>query len=149
MRLKPQKISNFEARLRLAFLRFLGTLIIGNVILLTLGMSGHQFGVTGGYYFSHTDVAGPYSGTLFGITNTMAQIPGFANALIVGILTPNGTREEWLLVFDIASLIFVFGCLTYCLCGSSDLQYWAKGKNQNSDEMKKLDSKQNDGLDIQ
>ena len=34
-------------------------------------------------------MAGPYSGTLFGITNTMAQIPGFANALIVGALTPN------------------------------------------------------------
>ena len=26
----------------------------GNIILLTLGMSGHQLGVTGGYYFSHT-----------------------------------------------------------------------------------------------
>ena len=46
-------------------------------------------GVTGGYYLSHSDVAGPHSGTLFGITNTMAQIPGFANALIVANLTPN------------------------------------------------------------
>ena len=38
---------------------------------------------------SHSDVAGPYSGTLFGFTNTMAQIPGFANALIVANFTPN------------------------------------------------------------
>jgi len=115
---------------------------IGNVALLTLGMSGHQLGVTGGYYLSHSDVAGPYSGTLFGITNTMAQIPGFANALIVANLTPNGTREEWLLVFDIASLIFVFGCLTYSLCGSSDLQWWAKEKvqtNKNNDDLKEED----------
>lgn len=49
----------------------------------------HLTGVTGGYYLSHSDIAGPYSGTLFGITNTMAQIPGFANALIVANLTPN------------------------------------------------------------
>jgi hypothetical protein len=50
-----------------------------------------------------------------------------------------GTREEWLVVFDIASLIFVFGCLTYSLCGSSDLQWWAKEKvqpNENTDDLK-------------
>ena len=65
--------------------------VTGNIILLTLGMSGHHFAATGGYYLSHSDVAGPFSGTLFGITNTMAQIPGFANALIVAHLTPNVT----------------------------------------------------------
>lgn len=63
--------------------------IIGCIVLLTVGMSGHHFSTTGGYYLSHSDIAGPFSGTLFGITNTMAQIPGFANALIVAHLTPN------------------------------------------------------------
>ena len=67
--------------------------ILGNVVLLTIAMSGHQLAVTGGYYLSHSDLAGPFSGTLFGITNTMAQIPGFANALIVAYLTPNVSRK--------------------------------------------------------
>ena len=66
-----------------------GNNVIGFIILLTLCMSGHHFAGTGGYYLSHSDLAGPFSGTLFGITNTMAQIPGFANALIVAYLTPN------------------------------------------------------------
>ena len=57
--------------------------------LLTIAMMGHNLGSTGGYYLSHSDMAGPFSGTLFGITNTMAQIPGFANALLVAYLTPN------------------------------------------------------------
>ncbi len=64
------------------------TNVAGNVALLIIGMCGHQFGVTGGYYLSHGDLAGPFSGTLFGITNTMAQIPGFTNALLVAHLTP-------------------------------------------------------------
>ncbi len=64
---------------------------LSNLILLTLGMSGHQLGVTGGYYLSHADIAGPYAGTLFGITNTMAQIPGFANPLIIASFVQNVT----------------------------------------------------------
>ena len=63
--------------------------VSGNVILLTLAMTGHHFAAVGGYYLSHSDVAGPFAGTLFGMSNTMAQIPGFANALIVAHLTPN------------------------------------------------------------
>ena len=47
-----------------------------------------------GYYLSHADLAGPFSGTLFGLTNTMAQIPGFANALIVAHLTTNVSLGE-------------------------------------------------------
>ena len=65
------------------------TNVIGFLIFLTLCMTGHQLAATGGYYFSHNDLAGPFSGTLFGITNTMAQIPGFSNALLVATLTPN------------------------------------------------------------
>ena len=40
--------------------------VIGFIILLTLCMMGHHFAGTCGYYFSHSDVAGPFSGTLFG-----------------------------------------------------------------------------------
>ena len=44
------------------------------MILIALGMSFHQLSISGGFYFSHAEVAGPYSGVLFGITNTMAQV---------------------------------------------------------------------------
>ena len=68
------------------------------------------------------------------MTNTMAQIPGFANALIVAHLTPNGSRSEWLVVFDIASGISILGAMIYLVFGKSDLQEWAKVKPNNDND---------------
>ena len=138
---------------------------VANIVLLTIGMSGHHLAATGGmycvdtveinslqitilknslilkgYYLSHSDLAGPFSGTLFGMTNTMAQIPGFANALIVAHLTPNGSRSEWLVVFDIASGISILGAIIYLIFGKSDLQEWAKVKLSDTDNIVKEDN---------
>ena len=52
-------------------------------------MAIHELAICGGFYFSHSDIAGPFAGSVFGITNTMAQIPGFVNPLLVAYLTPN------------------------------------------------------------
>ena len=55
----------------------------------TTSMAIHEIAICGGFYFSHPDIAGPFAGSVFGITNTMAQIPGFVNPLLVAYLTPN------------------------------------------------------------
>ena len=55
----------------------------------TTSMAVHEIAICGGFYFSHPDIAGPYAGSVFGITNTMAQIPGFVNPMLVAYLTPN------------------------------------------------------------
>lgn len=52
-------------------------------------MAVHEIAICGGFYFSHPDIAGPFAGSVFGITNTMAQIPGFVNPMLVAYLTPN------------------------------------------------------------
>jgi ACS family sodium-dependent inorganic phosphate cotransporter-like MFS transporter 5 len=62
---------------------------LGAIILLTVTMSFLQISTTGGFFLSHSELAGPYSGLIFGITNTAAQIPGFVTALMVAYLTPN------------------------------------------------------------
>ena len=41
-----------------------------------LNQAFHEFSMTGGFYFSHSDIAGKFGGVLFGITNSLAQIPG-------------------------------------------------------------------------
>ena len=56
------------------------------MILIALGMSFHQLSISGGFYFSHAEVAGPYSGVLFGITNTMAQVSN-PRSLFLSIVT--------------------------------------------------------------
>ena len=37
-----------------------------------------------------------------------------------------GTKDEWLQVFNISGIIFIIGCVVYILFGSSELQQWAK-----------------------
>ena len=61
---------------------------VSHVALLTIGMTLHEFAITGGFYFSHPDVAGPYKTVAFGITNTFAQLTGFLNPMIVAHMTP-------------------------------------------------------------
>ena len=65
---------------------------------------------------------------LFGITNTMAQIPGFLTPVLVSEMTSQGTLDQWYMVFNVAALVLTVGGLTYLLCGSSELQHWAKNR---------------------
>ena len=60
---------------------------VAHVLLLAIGLTIHELAMTGGFYFSHSELAGPYSGVLFGITNTAAQIPGFLTPLLVSHMT--------------------------------------------------------------
>ena len=64
----------------------------GHIAIFTIAMAFNEVAICGGFYFNHPDIAGPYAGSLFGITNTMAQIPGFVNPLLVAYLTPNVSR---------------------------------------------------------
>ena len=62
----------------------------GAVTLISIGLGLHQLSISGGFMYSHADVAGPkFSSIAFGITNTFAQIPGFANTAIVAAVTKN------------------------------------------------------------
>ena len=62
--------------------------VTGYLAMFTTAMAIHEIAICGGFYFSHSDIAGPFAGSVFGITNTMAQIPGFVNPLLVAYLTP-------------------------------------------------------------
>ncbi len=56
------------------------------VALLTLavGFSGFQYP---GCMVNHVDIASPFAGILFGISNTFATIPGFVAPYVVGVIT--------------------------------------------------------------
>ena len=56
---------------------------------LALGRSVQELATTGGFFFSHKDLVGKYSAILFGITNSLAQIPGFLVPLLIAWITPN------------------------------------------------------------
>lgn len=81
--------------------------VAGHIIMFTTSMAVHEIAICGGFYFSHPDIAGPFAGSVFGITNTMAQIPGFVNPMLVAYLTPNVSdltihQENWTLIVNCA-----------------------------------------------
>ena len=57
--------------------------------MLTLTVASAQLSFTGGFYVAMSDFAGPFTGVVFGLSNTAAQIPGFLNPTIIALLAPN------------------------------------------------------------
>ena len=66
--------------------------------------------MTGTAYLVNTnDIAGPYSGIVFGISNTIATIPGLVSPYIASILTTHVNVDSFLTViilFDFFIKIF-------------------------------------------
>ena len=52
----------------------------------TVGLSGVAFS---GYMINHGDIAPLFAGTLFGLTNVAATVPGIVAPYVVGAITPN------------------------------------------------------------
>lgn len=121
---------------------------VGKILLLTAAVMLNQLSTTGGYFISHSDVAGPFAGILFGACNTLAMIAGFGNPLVIAGLAPNvrkteeasfnhlkshflisvdiqKTPEEWQNVFYVAAAIAGSGAIVYIIFGQNSLQKWA------------------------
>lgn len=93
------------------------------LIITAVGLAGISFA---GWSVNHLDLAPPYAGTLMGITNTLATMPGFIAPSVVGYITyRNQTAEAWRKVFYIAAAIYAFGTIFYGLFGSGEVQPWA------------------------
>ncbi|GFO06931.1 vesicular glutamate transporter 1 [Plakobranchus ocellatus] len=93
--------------------------------LLTIGiaLTGVQYG--GGLYLSPGDIAPRYAGVVYGISNTVATLPGFLSPMAIGYLTVDQTQEQWRYVFFIAAAVYVFGSTFFNIFASASLQPWA------------------------
>ena len=103
-----------------------------------------------GHLVNINDVAGPYSGILFGVSNTIATLPGIISPYLVGLITAQvsintcrtridnkfilifccsflkkQTQNEWKLVFYICAAITFLGGVVYVLFCDGNLQDWA------------------------
>lgn len=109
------------------------------VALLTLGTM-FVGGMYSGFLSNHIDIAPPFAGTLMGISNTFATLPGIIVPSFVGYMTHgNQTVEAWRVIFFITFGIFTFEAIFYTIFGSGDLQEWAKPKPQGQEpEQQKL-----------
>jgi len=79
-----------------------------------------------GYGVNHIDLAPNMAGTLMGISNTLATVPGMLGPQVVGWLTNSGpAMEQWQKVFYIATGIYVFGTVANVTLASGEQQPWA------------------------
>ncbi|CAL4098932.1 unnamed protein product, partial [Meganyctiphanes norvegica] len=84
-------------------------------------------GIYTGFMVNHIDIAPNYAGTLFGITNAAATIPGWLAPMTVGALTNgNQTFGQWRKVFYISAAIFTVDALFYIIFGTGTEQEWNK-----------------------
>ncbi|XP_077984588.1 sialin-like [Glandiceps talaboti] len=80
-----------------------------------------------GFKVNHVEIAPSFGGILFGITNTVASIPGFVAPTVVGVLTEDeNTRERWFIVFAISAVIYVVGGVIVLATLTTEVQDWAK-----------------------
>ncbi len=75
----------------------------------------------GGFVVNHMDIAPKYAGTLMGITNTMAAVPGIIGVYTAGLILE--LTGSWVLVFQLAGTISLFGMLFYLRFASADKQF--------------------------
>ncbi|CAD5119812.1 DgyrCDS8396 [Dimorphilus gyrociliatus] len=131
----------------LVVISFIGCSRSAAVICLTLsvGLGGIA---SAGFQVNHLDLAPAFAGTLLGITNSIATIPGFAGPAVVTAFTEhNNSVQQWQKVFFISAGIYAFGSLTYAIFGSGVEQPWSiakKNKDENIDQGPLLEDSEQD-----
>lgn len=73
--------------------------------------------VIGGFVVNHLDIAPHSAGTLMGITNTVATIPGIIGVYVSGLILE--WTGSWALVFQVTAGVTLFGLLFYLIFASS------------------------------
>ena len=74
---------------------------------------------------SHSKIAPPLAGTLFGLTNTAATLPGVLAPLAVGALTPGGGRGQWGVAWAVTAAVMAAGGVVYLATAEVEPQPWA------------------------
>lgn len=96
--------------------------------------------VTAGYLANGLDIAPNFSGTIFGMANTLSSLGGWISTFMVATLThENHTFDQWRYVFWILVVVYTIGALVFLLFGSGELQPWNSEKEPpKSQEMQPL-----------
>jgi ACS family sodium-dependent inorganic phosphate cotransporter len=90
------------------------------IALMSLGNILGAFGL-GGWGSNHMDIAPKHAGVLMGITNTAGTLPGIIGVFVSGLILQ--WTGSWILVFQVAAAINVFGLVFYLLFARTDKEF--------------------------
>ncbi|XP_077989800.1 putative inorganic phosphate cotransporter [Glandiceps talaboti] len=92
--------------------------------LISLSMSCIGFCLSG-YHTNSLDIAPKYSGVIYGYSSTLACSAGFIGPIVMGeLLEAKEKHTAWLIVFCISAGVYIFGMITFLVCGTADEQAW-------------------------
>lgn len=85
--------------------------------------------VTAGYLGNGLDIAPNFSGTIFGLANTLSSMSGYLSSLMIGELTSEKVYKSMHLTFmtiqiEIRNLISSFFFLPFCACSQQTYGQW-------------------------
>lgn len=81
--------------------------------------------VTAGYLANGLDIAPNFSGTIFGMANTLSSFGGYLSTKMVAELThEKHTFQQWSYVFWILAVVYMLGAMMFLIFGSGNLQPW-------------------------
>lgn len=110
---------------------------VTSVVIFTVALTING-GVTAGYLGNGLDIAPNFSGTIFGMANTLSSLGGYLSTLMVGNLTfENQTFPQWRIVFWILVATYVGGGLVFTVFGTGELQPWNNPERSNDPATKK------------
>ncbi|XP_023307800.2 sialin isoform X2 [Lucilia cuprina] len=97
------------------------------VTFMLAGVGSFAGAVYAGNQMNHISLSPQYAGTMYGITNSAANICGFLAPYIIGtIINHNETLTQWRKVFWLAGGLNIGGNLIYLIFGSAEEQSWSR-----------------------
>jgi len=84
------------------------------LLTITLGFSGGSFA---GFASNHLDISPQHAGVIFGISNTVASIPGIVGVALTGYLVD--LSGSFASAFYVTAGVYLFGLVVYLLFGTS------------------------------
>lgn len=106
------------------------------LICIAVGASGATFC---GFHCAFQELAPNFAGTLTGISNTLATIPGFLAPVVTGAIINNEqTLSRWREVFQLVSLVYLVVCSLYLIYMSADVQPWNESHTDKRKQVKEV-----------
>jgi predicted MFS family arabinose efflux permease len=116
-----QSISFLGSSFFYFLLRYSGNNTAIAILLVCCGIGCGSF-CRSGYLGNHIDIAPRYAGLLFGISNTVATLPGIFGPLVTGAILQRYPSSPWTIIFNCIIGLNVTGAMIWIA--------WAKGTTQ-------------------
>ncbi|XP_023166495.2 putative inorganic phosphate cotransporter [Drosophila hydei] len=99
------------------------------VTFMLAGVGSFGGAVYAGNQMNHIALSPRYAGTMYGITNSAANICGFLAPYVIGlIINHRETLTQWHIVFWLAAGLNIAGNFIYLIFASADEQAWSQGQ---------------------